>query len=175
MGLGRDGWRRWRCPVADDDVGMPDQCLENAPPSSATQLQRDGAFGRIEVEEYQAALGLRVIMGKRPLLSGGVTAGRFDFDDLRAELRQQLSTERTSDPLGELKGADTGERGKGDHAHIRALAATGEEFIEASRAAEKMFLPPNLASDRFGTREVEMAHGIPNHLLRDHRRSPALG
>jgi hypothetical protein len=32
-------------------------------------------------------------MGKGPFMPGGVTGGRFDFDDLCAELRQQLAAE----------------------------------------------------------------------------------
>jgi hypothetical protein len=53
---------------------------------------------------------------------------------------------------------------------IGASRAASVEFVEASGATEKVLLPPNLASDRFGTREIEMTHGIAHHLLRDRRR-----
>jgi hypothetical protein len=53
---------------------------------------------------------------------------------------------------------------------VGASRAESEKFVKASGATEKVFLPPNLAADRFGTRQVQMAYGIAHQLLRDRRR-----
>jgi hypothetical protein len=56
-----------------------------------------------------------------------------------------------------------------------ASRAESEEFVKASGATEKVLLPPNLAADCFGTRQVQMTHGIAHHLLRDCRRRSSSG
>jgi hypothetical protein len=99
-------------------------------------------------------------------VAGDVPGGRLDLDDPRPKFRQQLAAKRSRDPLGELKDADTGERQVGD-GHGYASRAANEKFAKASGTAEKVFLSLNLASDRFGTREIQLTHGIAHHLLGD--------
>jgi len=53
--------------------------------------------------------------------------------------------------------------------------AESEEFVKASGATEKVLLPPNLAPHRFGTGQVQMAHGIAHQILRDRCRRSSSG
>src|SRR2546430_2505655 len=162
--LGKNnGWRRcWM--IANDHVHMLDECLEEPHASLAAHMQRNRALSGIQVEVLQAPLRIRLIMCKWGPVTGDVTAGRLDFADVRPKLRQQLATKGPGDPLGELKDADTGKRQGGD-GHEYASRAANKKFVEASGTAEKVFPSLNLASDRFGTREIQLTHGIAHHLL----------
>jgi len=128
----------------------------------------------IQVEVLQAPFRMRLIMCKWSPVTGDVTRRRLDFDDVRPKLRQQLATKGPGDPLGELKDADTGKRQVGDR-HGYASRAANEKFVEASRTAEKVFPSLNLASERFGTREIQLTHGIAHHLLGDRCRRLSTG
>jgi hypothetical protein len=107
-------------------------------------------------------------------VAGASSNRRLDLDDPRPKFRQQLAAKRSRDPLGELKDADTGKRQVGDR-HGYASRAANEKFVEASRTAEKIFPSLNLASDRFGTREIQLTHGIAHHLLGDRCRRLSTG
>jgi hypothetical protein len=107
-------------------------------------------------------------------VTGDVTGGRLDLDDPRPKFRQQLATKGPGDPLGEFKDADTGKRQVGDR-HWYASRAANKIFVEASGTAEKVFSSLNLASDRFGTREIQLTHGIAHHLLGDRGRRLSTG
>jgi hypothetical protein len=161
------GWRRCEM-IADDHVRMLKELLEKPHASPAAHMQRDRALGGIQVEGLQTPFGIRLIMRKWALVAGDVAGGRLDLDDLRPKLRQQLAAKRSSNPLGKLKDADTGEREVGD-GHGYASRAANKKFVEASGTAEKVFPSLHLASDRFGTWEIQLAHRIAHHLLGDHR------
>ena len=75
-------------------------------------------------------------MGKRPPVPSHVAGGWLDFDDLCAELRQQFATERTSDPLGQLKDADAGER-EVDHAHGWRVTSEWRGIYRGTRGYRK--------------------------------------
>jgi hypothetical protein len=163
--LGKNaGWRRcWM--IADDHVHILDECLEEPHASLAAHMQRNRALSGIQVEVLQAPLRMRLIMCKWGPVTGNVTGGRLDFDDVRPKFRQQLATKGSGDPLGELKDADTGKWQVGSDRHRYASRAANKEFVEASGTAEKVFPSLHFASDRFGTREIQLTHGIAHHLL----------
>jgi hypothetical protein len=50
-------------------------------------MQPDGVLGGIQVEVLEAPLRVRLIVGKRGLVTGDVPSGWLDFEDLRPELR----------------------------------------------------------------------------------------
>src|SRR5882724_13251069 len=103
--------------IANDHVRMQKERLEEPHASLAAHMQRDRALGGVQVEVLQAPLGMRLIMRKWGPVTGDVTGGRLDFDDVRPKLRQQLATKGPGDPLGELKDADTGKRQGGGDRH----------------------------------------------------------
>jgi hypothetical protein len=50
-------------------------------------MQRDRAFGGVEIQIDEAPLHIRVVMGQGGETTAAVTGGRLDFNDLGAELR----------------------------------------------------------------------------------------
>jgi hypothetical protein len=107
-------------------------------------------------------------------VTSDVPGRKLDFEDLRPGFGQQLAAKRSGVSRHMLQDADTGERQVGD-GHGHASRATNEKLVEASGTAEKVFPALNLASDRFGTREIQLTHGIAYHLLCDRRRRLATG
>jgi hypothetical protein len=118
---------------------------------------------------------MRLIIRKWGPVTGDVTGGRLDLNDPRPKFRQQLATKGPGDPLGELKDADTRKRQVGGDRHGYASRAANKKFVEASGTTEKVFPSLNLASDRFGTREIQLTHGIAHHLLGDRCRRLSTG
>jgi hypothetical protein len=154
---------------------MLEERLEEPHASPTAHMQRNRALSGIQVEVLQAPLGMRPIMCKWGPVTSDIPGRRLDFDDVRPKFRQQLAAKGPRDPLGELKDADTGKRQVGGDRHGYVSRAANKEFVEASGTAEKVFPSLNLASDRFGTREIQLTHGIAHHLLGDRCRRLATG
>jgi hypothetical protein len=129
--------------IANDHIRMREECLEKAHASPAAQMQRNRAFGSIEVKVNEAALGIRVIMSKGGLVTGDIPGYGLDFDDLCPELRQQLAAKGATDPLGEFKDADTGER-QVDHAHSWRIMSVGQGICRDTRDYRRRVPVPEL-------------------------------
>jgi len=73
--------------VDDEDVGPPDKLLENLLGARRFQIGRDAALVAV-VEIPLLQIICRRLRRDLVCMSPGVTARRFDFDDVGAEIRQ---------------------------------------------------------------------------------------
>src|SRR5262245_19595559 len=60
------------------------------------EVERDASFVAVLGPPVERAIGIRLILEERSELSRGRAAGRFDLDDVGAEVAENLAAEQTA-------------------------------------------------------------------------------
>jgi hypothetical protein len=100
--------------VLDQHVGPLDEAKQLLASTRRPQIQGDAALVGVEEVEETALLGMRLVVGERAPLSGGVSVfGRLDLDDVGTVVGEQLGAVGRRDHLTEFQDLDPLESGVG--------------------------------------------------------------
>ena len=96
-----------RFAVDNQSVGGPEQVAEGRAIVLVVQVEDDPAFARVAVEEEGRAFRVGAVCP-----AGVVARGRFDLDDVGAQVGKQLAAVRAGDALREFDDPEAGEGGR---------------------------------------------------------------
>ena len=91
--------------VGDEHVGAGEEAEHGLAALVGGEVGGDAALVRVEVEEDAAALRVRLAALERARAAGAVALGRFDLDDVGAEVGEELAAVRAGHPFGEFDDA----------------------------------------------------------------------
>ena len=98
--------------VLDHHVGLRGQSQGDVPAHPGLEVQGHAALARVQVQERQAHLLVRLIVGERPQAARRVTAARpLDLHDVGAEVGKQLGAVRPGHVVCKVQHANAVEGG----------------------------------------------------------------
>jgi hypothetical protein len=98
--------------VLDQHVGPGAERREVAPALGVVEVEDGAALVGVAVEERERAVRRMDVAGERRPQASRISAGRFDLDDVGAEVREQASGQRAAE-VGQVDDPQMGERRSG--------------------------------------------------------------